>query len=132
MPRSGDHPSAADGRRPPIGPSDQQLSRDYTDDLLVAAGRGDLPAFATFYDQTVATVFGLLRSVLGESVGAERATERVYLQLWRAAPRFDPTGRSAYSLLLSTARRELVVRVRDAVAQNQAAIRPHEEAPGAG
>lgn len=114
MPLSGDQPFA--------DPSDER-GRHSIDALLVAAGHGDLPAFATFYDQTAAAVFGLLRGVLGESVGAERATERVYLQLWRTAPRFDPSRRSAYALLLSTARRELVARVRDAVAQK-------EQAPG--
>ncbi|MHA6622449.1 GAF domain-containing protein [Pseudonocardia sp. DLS-67] len=79
-----------------------------TDGLLLAAGRGDLRALAAFYDQTVPVVFGLLSGVLGEAAWAERATERVYLQLWRTAPQFDPTEGSAFSLLLRTARRELI------------------------
>jgi len=86
------------------------LSRDAIDALLIAAGRGDLDAFATFYDRTAPVVFGLLRGVLGQPARAARATQRVYLQLWRDAPVFDATGPSAYATLLRTARREIAGR----------------------
>ncbi len=78
------------------------------DGLLSAAGHGDLKALAAFLDQTAPAVFGLLRGVLGEHAAAEEATERVYLHLWHVAPRFDPHRGCAWSLLLRTARRELI------------------------
>ena len=80
---------------------------DQTDALLVAAGRGDLNAFAVFYDRTVPVVFEMLRGALGHSARAARATEDVYAQVWRAAPAFDATGRSAWSTLMFEARRAL-------------------------
>lgn len=113
MARRGDQLPGRRRRRPLVEPSDRHLNGNVTDDLLVAAGRGDLDAYAAFYDQTAPVIFGLLRGGLGECDGAERATERVYLRLWRTAARFDPTGRSAYALLLCTARRELIGRLRD-------------------
>lgn len=126
------HP--ASGRRPLADPVCQFLDRGATDDLLVAAGRGDLGAFATFYDRTAAVVYGLLRTVLGDDASAEQATERVYLHLWRNAARFDPTGRSAYALLLCTARRELTARVHDLAVHHLAVhdlgVIPHPRSAG--
>lgn len=83
------------------------------DALLVAAGRGDVDALGAFYDATAPVVFGLLRRVVGDVEEAARATSRVYLDLWRAAPRFEPDDRSAYALLLHLARREVVGRLGD-------------------
>ena len=125
------HP--ARGRRPLVEPVNPHLDRGATDALLVAAGRGDLSAFATFYDQTAAAVFGLLRAVLGDPARAEQATERVYLHLWRTAARFDPHGRSAYALLLHTARRELITRVHDLLAPTLPTVHTRQPAtPAAG
>lgn len=128
--RDQQHP--ARGRRPLVEPVSHHLDRGATDDLLVAAGLGDLGAFATFYDRTAAVVFGLLHAVLGDRGAAEQATQRVYLQLWRGAARFDPSGRSAYALLLFTARRELTDRVHDLVTRNLAGFRSGQPATPAG
>ena len=76
------------------------LDSDSTDALLTATGRGDLDAFAAFYDRTAATAFGMLQA-------GTQATERVYLTMWRAAPEFRPSRRSAYATLMLTIRREL-------------------------
>ena len=98
------------GRRPPLDPVSAYLDRDATDALLSAAGHGALEAFATFYDGTAPVLFGLLRSVLDDPTQAENATVEIYRHIWRTAPLFDPAGRSAYALLLHTARREMVCR----------------------
>jgi Sigma-70 region 2 len=107
MPLPGDQQRPAPRALPPVERRGQEPGA-LTDGLLLAAGRGDLRALAAFYDQTAPVVFGMLRGVLGETEQAERATERVYLHLWRTAPRFDPGDGSAFSLLLRTARRELI------------------------
>ncbi len=110
MPRRAD---PSDARRlPPPGPR----ARDVVDNLLSASGRGDLTAFGAFYDQTAASVFGLLRHVLTGSDDAERATERVYLRSWRAAPAFDPADGSALSSLMFDTRRELATAVHGVIA----------------
>lgn len=106
-------------RAAPLEPWGDVLGGRVADELLVAAGRGDLGALAAFYDRTAPAVLGLLRAVLGAAPQAERAAERVYLRVWRTAPRFDPAGGSAYALLLGAARRELVGRVRDIVADRR-------------
>ena len=131
MPHTDRQPPAR-ARQPLVEPASPPLDRDATDALLVAAGHGDVDAFAAFYDHTAATVFGLLRAGLGEQATAEQATQRVYLQLWRTAPRFDPSGRSAYSLLLITARRDLIDRGADLLAPTVAAIRTGHSAVLAG
>ncbi len=97
--------------RPESGRPDDGPGRATTDDLLLAAGRGDLDAFVAFYDSTASVVMGLLDGVLGRRE-AERLTEEVYLALWRGAPGFDPLVRSADATLLRTARRALVGPVR--------------------
>lgn len=93
-------------RGPPLGPL--VPSNAVLDELLAAAGQGDVGALGALYDGTAPVVFGLLRCMLGSATRAERATERVYLRLWRTSPQFDPDSTSALSLLLSHARRELV------------------------
>ena len=102
-------PRPAAPRRRRRGRVDAAPSLEHTDALLVAAGRGDLNAFAAFYDRTAQVVFGMLHGVLGHPARAERATEDVYLQLWRAAPEFDPVGCSAWAMLMVTTRRTAVV-----------------------
>ena len=56
-------------------------------DLLTAAGRGDTEAFGAFYDLTVPLIYPWCHRVLGDPVRAGNAAERIYLEVWRAAPR---------------------------------------------
>lgn len=86
------------------------------DTLLRAAGQGDMHAFDAFYERTAPAVFGLLSRVLGEQVQAEQAATRVFLELWRRAPQFDPADGSAHALLMRTTRRELVQHIHTLVA----------------
>lgn len=104
-------------RRPTsvLPPEKGEPAADPLDGLLLAAGGGDLSAFAAFYDRTAPAVWGLLRGALDDSADAERAAQRVYAHLWRNAPSFDPFGVPAHSLLMSVARRELVGPIRDLV-----------------
>ena len=90
-------------------------SRDHTDALLVAAGRGDLDAFAAFFDRTAPVTFGMLRAALGHPEWAEHAAEDVYLQLWRTAPTFGSTGRSAWATVVAEVLRALSGPVHDLV-----------------
>lgn len=101
-PHADQHRAPPPRRPPPSGPEDA-----VADALLRAAAHGDLAALGALYDQTAPTVYGLLRGVLQHQGLAEQATQRVYLHLWRDAPRFDPATGSAYALLIDLARREL-------------------------
>ncbi|GAA3227797.1 hypothetical protein GCM10017691_18440 [Pseudonocardia petroleophila] len=117
-------PARVPGRRPPPAPEGVDPRSGDTDELLVAAGRGDRDAFAAFYDRTSPAVFGLLRSVLPRSAEAERAAEAVYLQVWRTAADFDPLGGSAWSAVLSGARRFLTGPVHDRIRAARVQVTP--------
>lgn len=111
-----------------------QAARNTPDDavadaLLCAAGQGDERALGALYDRTAPAIYGLLRGILKEQALAERATELIYRQMWRAAPRFDPDHGSARSLLLRAAHRELIHHIRgiiDATTHLGADISPPE------
>ena len=51
--------------------------------LLRQVAQRDVDAFATFYDQTRARVFGLVTRVLRDPGYSEETTQDVYLQVWR-------------------------------------------------
>ena len=117
-------PRPGSPRTPPSIPPRGEPGGPAADALLAAAGRGDLRSLGTFYDRTAPLVFGLLCGGLADAAAAERATGRVYLQMWQAAPQFDPGRESARSLLLRTARRELVDRVGELTARRPDATDP--------
>jgi RNA polymerase sigma-70 factor (ECF subfamily) len=86
-------------------------------DLLVKIGRGDETAFAQFYDECGASVFGLARRVIRDPARAEEVSQEVFIQVWQSAARFDPARGNAKSWLLTLAHRRAV----DAVRHDQAA-----------
>lgn len=102
-------------RRPRRSPQAALATSDdaVADVLLHAAGQGDERALGAFYDRTAPAVYGLLHGVVKEQAVTERITELVYLQMWRAAPHFDPNRRSARSLLMRAALRELIRHMHD-------------------
>jgi RNA polymerase sigma-70 factor (ECF subfamily) len=77
------------------------------DALLAAAGQGDERAFSAFFDLTIPLIFPLLHRGLGDRNRASDAAERIYVRVWRAAPRFRPERECAYARLLAATRLEL-------------------------
>ncbi|ABM15700.1 MULTISPECIES: sigma-70 family RNA polymerase sigma factor [Mycolicibacterium] len=82
------------------------------DALLRQVAQRDAEAFAAFYDQTRARVYGLITRVLRDPGYSEETTQDVYLQVWRNAAGYDPSVGSALSWLLTLAHRRAVDRVR--------------------
>ncbi|MGE2729763.1 sigma-70 family RNA polymerase sigma factor [Mycolicibacterium vaccae] len=82
------------------------------DALLRQVARRDAEAFAAFYDQTRARVYGLVTRVLRDPGYSEETTQDVYLQVWRNASNYDPAAGSPLSWLLTLAHRRAVDRVR--------------------
>ncbi|CAN5780193.1 sigma-70 family RNA polymerase sigma factor SigK [soil metagenome] len=80
--------------------------------LLRRVARHDADAFATFYDNTRARVYGLVTRVLRDPGYSEETTQEVYLQVWRSADTYDPTAGSALAWLMTLAHRRAVDRVR--------------------
>jgi RNA polymerase sigma-70 factor (ECF subfamily) len=84
--------------------------------LLLRAGRGDGDAFAAFYDQLAARVFGLVRRVVRDPAQSEEVTQEVFVEIWRLASRFDPAKGSAVGWACALAHSRAVDRVRSAQA----------------
>ncbi|MEL7159016.1 MAG: ECF RNA polymerase sigma factor SigK [Actinomycetota bacterium] len=80
--------------------------------LLAAVGRGDEDAFGRFYDLTAARLHGIVLKVVRNPALAEEITQEVYLEIWRLAPRFDPSRGSAIGWSATIAHRRAVDRVR--------------------
>jgi RNA polymerase sigma-70 factor, ECF subfamily len=87
------------------------------EELVAAMSRiatGDQSAFAEMYDATSRKVFGIVLSVVRDPAQAEEVTQEVYVEVWRAAPRFDPMLGSPMAWLNTIAHRRAVDRVRSA------------------
>jgi RNA polymerase sigma-70 factor (ECF subfamily) len=106
--------AAADGRVAPVGaggPARGHVGAG-ADGLLSAVAGGDRGAFAELYDLVSPTVFGLVRSVVRDRAMAEEVTQEVFAQVWRLAPRFEPSAGSATAWVHTLAHRRAVDRVR--------------------
>ena len=73
-------------------------------DLLVATARGEVEAFAAFYDASSGRVFGLTLKILGDVAAAEEAALDAYAYAWRNASRYDRSKGDALQWLLIVAR----------------------------
>ncbi|MDT5161732.1 MAG: polymerase sigma-70 factor, subfamily [Mycobacterium sp.] len=89
------------------------------DALLRQVARRDVEAFASFYDQTRARVFGLVIRVLRDPGYSEETTQDIYLQVWRTADSYNPAVGSPLAWLLTLAHRRAVDRVRSEQAASQ-------------
>ncbi len=82
------------------------------DALLRRVAEQDVEAFAAFYDQTRARVFGLVLRVLRDPGYSEETTQDVYLQVWRNAANYDSAAGTPLAWLMTLAHRRAVDRVR--------------------
>jgi RNA polymerase sigma-70 factor, ECF subfamily len=103
-----------------IAPVDRlrPVTRDL-DELLRQVARQDVDAFAEFYDQTRARVYGLVTRVLRDPGYSEETTQDIYLQVWRTADAYNPAAGSPMSWLMTLAHRRAVDRVRSEQAAGQ-------------
>lgn len=96
-------------------------------ELLARVAQGDQEAFASFYDATSRTVFGIVLSVLRDRAQSEEVTQEVYVDAWKSAPRFDRRQGSASAWLNTIAHRKAVDRVRSAERSTQRDQRHFEQ-----
>ena len=93
--------------------------------LLALVARGDHAAFAEVYDRVAAPVFGTVRSVVRDPSLSEEVTQEVFVEVWRAASRFDACKGSPMAWMATIAHRRAVDRVRS---EQRAAARDRRSA----
>lgn len=82
-------------------------------DLVARIAERDENALAALYDRFAATLLALCRRILGATADAEDVLQEVFLQVWRQAPRYDPTRASVSSWLILIARSRAIDRLRN-------------------
>jgi RNA polymerase sigma-70 factor (ECF subfamily) len=97
---------------PDQGPAPHPVEPTTADELLRLVARGDESAFNTLYDLLAPRVYGLARRVLRDPAQAEEVAQEALVEVWRTAPRFDPTRGSATAWVLTITHRRAVDRVR--------------------
>ena len=80
--------------------------------LLAEVAKGDQAAFEAVYDRVAAPVFGTVRSVVRDPSLSEEVTQEVFVEVWRAASRFDAGKGSPMAWVATIAHRRGVDRVR--------------------
>jgi RNA polymerase sigma-70 factor (ECF subfamily) len=80
--------------------------------MLAEVAKGNETAFRAVYDQTAATVLGIVRRVLRDPAQSEEVMQEVMLAVWRSAARFDSSAGSANAWIMTMAHRRAVDRVR--------------------
>jgi RNA polymerase sigma factor (sigma-70 family) len=82
------------------------------EDLVNAMAVGDQAALSSVYQQTVARVFAIARSVLGSREDAEEVVCDVYAHAWRHAISYDASRGSVMAWLAVMARNRALDRLR--------------------
>lgn len=95
-----DHPP--DPSAPNKGSMSIEQLRDASDAaLVVSIGRYHEDALAEIYRRHAGAVFALARRLLADRTLAEEVVQEVFLRLWNAPDRFDPSRGSLRSYLLA-------------------------------
>ncbi|ALG09950.1 sigma-70 family RNA polymerase sigma factor [Kibdelosporangium phytohabitans] len=79
---------------------------------LVAAGNGDLEAFAQLYAQLAGTVLGAVRAILRDNAHAEEITAAIFVEVWRTACQYSPDRGGGFEWVMAIAHRHAVDRLR--------------------
>lgn len=103
--------------------------RDPLGDLLSRAGRGDQVAFNELYDDLGPLLHGVVLKVVRDPAQSEEVTQEVFIELWRLAPRYDPTRGSVRSWAATLAHRRAIDRVRSEQASRERTEREGQKRP---
>lgn len=83
-----------------------------TSNLLQRVATGDPSSLRLVMDQYGGLVWSLARRLSTSEADAEDATQEIFLDVWRSAPRFDPAVASEATFIAMIARRRLIDRAR--------------------
>jgi RNA polymerase sigma-70 factor (ECF subfamily) len=102
-----------DAQSGPVAPARIRGLADLSDDdVLALVADGDRRALAELYDRLAGVAYGLARRVLRDEALAEDAVQDAFLQVWRAAGRFESARGSARAWILTLVHRRAVDLVR--------------------
>ncbi|MBO0872631.1 MAG: ECF RNA polymerase sigma factor SigK [Pseudonocardia sp.] len=87
------------------------------EELLVEVAKGDQAAFERLYPMVAGAVWGMVRRLVRDPAQSEEVAQEVLVEIWRTAPRYDPSKGSALTWALTMAHRRAVDRVRSAQAR---------------
>ncbi len=96
---------------------------------MASVAGGDQAAFAELYDLLAPMIHGVVLRVIRNPAQAEEVTQEVFLEIWRTAPRFDPSRGSVSGWACAIAHRRAVDRVRSEEAARRREDRDHAIAP---
>jgi RNA polymerase sigma-70 factor (ECF subfamily) len=99
-------------RRRGVDEDDHDDVKDPLGLLLSRAGRGDQTAFAELYDSLAPLLHGIVLKVVRDPAQSEEVTQEAFVELWRLAPRYDPSRGSVRSWAATLAHRRAIDRVR--------------------
>ena len=71
-----------------------------SEQLLVRIAAGDKAALAELYAQAKNPVYCFALSILRDSFAAEDVMQETFLQVWKSAPTYRPSGKNALTWIL--------------------------------
>jgi RNA polymerase sigma-70 factor (ECF subfamily) len=86
--------------------------RDEIEALIAQVALGDQTAFSRLYDATSGKLLAVCLRVLNERAAAEDAMQEVYVKVWNKADRYQVTGHSPMTWLITIARNTAIDRLR--------------------
>jgi len=103
-------------------------------DLIASAASGDERAIGSLYDRYGGVLYAVAYRIVGQRADAEEVVIEAFAQIWREAPRFDPSRGSVAGWLTMIARSRALDMVRararrDRITATAAADRPGDS-PG--
>ena len=106
------------------------VRQDDLEALICGVARGDPKSFEAVCARAGPAVFGVVRAVVRDPFQAEEVCQEVLLEIWCAAPRFEPGRGSAMAWVTTIAHRRAIDRVRSErrLAERQLRAASHEVA----
>ncbi len=83
-------------------------TRDDIEKLIANMALGDRAAFAALYDATSAKLFGVTLRILNNRSEAEDALQEIFIKVWKNADRYQATGNSPMTWLITIARNHAI------------------------